>query len=278
MDYANNAAWPSRRGEAELRARIEKRLSRSPFLAEPLRRLNYDSTVAWAWENYRATVLGVAQACRNGAGDPVRMLEVGGGRTPLFTPAEAAAAGIAVTVNDIDERELSLGPPEFGRALFDIAADVSPSLHGGFDLIVSHMVMEHVRDARKAWSNIAALLAPSGVALAFHPTLYAPPFLINVLLPDRLTAPLLRLFFPTRHDGVYPKFPAWYDMCVSSPERIEPMLKACGFRETLVVPFWGHDYFRSMPGLREFDAAVQRIAEARDWRALSTYAFTMARR
>ncbi|HXW20909.1 MAG TPA: methyltransferase domain-containing protein [Roseiarcus sp.] len=278
MDYANNVAWPSRRGEAARRARIERRLSPSSFLSAPLRSLNYDSTAAWAWNNYRATVLGIAEACRDRAGNSVRMLEVGGGRAPMFTPAEAAAAGLAVSVNDIDERELSLGPPEFGKALFDIAAEVSPSWHGGFDLIASHMVMEHVRDARKAWSNMAALLAPSGVAIAFHPTLYAPPFLINALLPDRLTAPLLRLFFPARHDGVQPKFPAWYDMCVSDLAKVEPMLKACGFRETLIVPFWGHDYFRSLPGLREIDDAVQGIAEARDWRALSSYAFSLARR
>ena len=278
MDVANNLALPSRRTEAERRARIERRLSSSSFLSEPFRRLNYDSKASWAWENYRATVLSIAEARRGAAGAPLRLLEVGGGRMPLFSPAEAAAARLSVTVNDIDERELSLGPPGFDKALFDIADEIDPKLRGAFDLIVSHMVMEHVRDARKAWANMAALLAPSGVAIAFHPTLYASPFLINALLPDRLTAPLLRHFFPARHDGVYPKFRAWYDMCVSNPAKVEPMLKACGFRETLIVPFWGHDYFRSIPGLREIDDAVQRIAEARDWRALSSYAFSLARR
>jgi SAM-dependent methyltransferase len=278
MDVANNLALPSQRTEAKRRARIERRLSSSSFLSEPFRRLNYDSKASWAWENYRATVLSIAEARRGAAGAPLRLLEVGGGRMPLFSPAEAAAARLSVTVNDIDERELSLGPPGFDKALFNIADEIDPKLHGAFDLIVSHMVMEHVRDARRAWSNMAALLAPGGVALAFHPTLYAPPFLINVILPDRVTAPLLRFFFPTRHDEKYPKFPAWYDMCRSDPATIGPMLKACGFRETLVLPFWGHDYFRSVPGLRELDAAVQRMAEARDWRALSTYAYTMARR
>jgi SAM-dependent methyltransferase len=278
MDYANNLARPIQRDEAERRARIERRLSSSLFLSEPFRRLNYDGTEAWAWANYRATVLAIVQACRNEARDPVRMLEVGGGRAPLFTPAEAAAAGVAVTVNDVDARELSLGPAEFGKAQFDIADEVSPTLHGAFDVIVSHMVMEHVRDGRRAWSNMAALLAPSGVAMAFHPTLFAPPFLINLILPDSLTAPLLRFFFPIRHDGGYPKFPAWYDLCRSNPATIEPILKACGFRETLIAPFWGHSYFQSMPGLREIDAAVQRIAEARDWRGLTTYAYTLARR
>ena len=72
-------------------------------------------------------------------------------------------------------------------------------------------VMEHVRDAERAWANMADLLAPDGVALAFHPTLYAPPFVINWLIPDRLTAPVLKFFFDDRHDGEFPKFPARYN-------------------------------------------------------------------
>lgn len=206
------------------------------------------------------------------------MLEIGGGRGPLLRPAEAAAAGVAVTVNDIDARELALGPAEFDRALFDIAGVVDPALHGCFDLIVSRMVMEHVGDGRRAWANMAALLAPGGVAMAFHPTLYAPPFVANLLFPEALTAPVLRFFFPTRHDGDYPKFPARYELCVSDSAKTAAVLKDCGFSESLVAPFWGHGYFRKLPILRELDAALQRLAEARDWRFLSTYAFTLARR
>ncbi|HLW90382.1 MAG TPA: methyltransferase domain-containing protein [Roseiarcus sp.] len=280
MHAATPLITPFRGDDAERRQRIDKRLSASAFLADPFRRLRYDSSERWAWDNYRATVLSLAQARRRigRGGDVVRMLEVGGGRGPLLQPAEAAAAGIAVTINDIDARELSFAPKEFDKAEFDISGDIDPTLSGAFDLIVSRMVMEHVGDARRAWSNIAALLKPSGVAMAFHPTLYAPPFLINLMLPDTMTGPVLRWFFPNRHDGDYPKFPARYQMCVSDPARVGPILRSCGFREALIVPFWGHGYFRAVPGLRELDAALQRLAEARDWRALTTYAYTLARR
>ena len=50
-------------------------------------------------------------------------------------------------------------------------------------------------DAPRAWSNVCALLAPGGVALAFHLMLYAPPFVVNWLAPEVLTAPILRFFF-----------------------------------------------------------------------------------
>lgn len=278
MDYATQLARPFSGDAAQRQARVERRLAPSRFLAGPFHRLGYDSSEAWAWENYRTVVLGLAQASRRRDGEPARMLEIGGGRGPLLTPVEASAAGIAVTVNDVDAQELAMGPQEFEKAQFDIAGEIDPALHGKFDLVVSRMVMEHVRDGRKAWTNMAALLAPGGVALSFHPTLYAPPYLINLAFPEALTARVLRFFFPNRHEGDYPKFPARYDLCFADPAKVEPILKACGFSEVLIAPFWGHGYFRHIPLLRELDAASQRLAEARDWRWLTTYAFALARR
>ena len=107
------------------------------------------------------------QAGRHDGEGQVRLLEIGGGRGPQFTPAEAEKLGVALTVNDIDARELSLAPQGFATACFNIAAEVDPALFGKFDFIFSRMVFEHVKDAPRAWANVAALLAPGGVALAF---------------------------------------------------------------------------------------------------------------
>ena len=147
---------------------------------------------------------------------------------------------------------------------------------GGIDLVISRMVMEHVGDAARTWANIANLLAPGGVALAFHPTLYAPPFVINWLIPERLTAPVLKLFFADRHDGDFPKFPARYDLCTADPAVIDPALGRAGFREVLSAPFWGDRYFRHLPGVRSANDALSSLAEARDWRWLASYAYTIA--
>ncbi len=262
-------------------ARVARRLGASPFLAEPLRALGYDSRELWAWDMYEPAVLAFAAHCRQAARHEdglVRLLEIGGGRRPLLTPDQARAAGIACTVNDISARELALGPPEFARAEFDVAGAVDPALYGRHDLIISRMVMEHVRDASRAWANMAALLAPGGVALAFHPTLYAPPFVINRLIPETLTAPVLKYFFADRHDGDFPKFPARYDLCRADPAVVEPALSRAGFREVLTAPFWGDRYFRHLPGIREAGDALSALAEQRDWRLLASYAYTIGRR
>jgi SAM-dependent methyltransferase len=264
------------------KARVETRLSQSAFLAEPLRQLGYDSGDVWPWENYKPSLIAFVEALRragrhDGQGK-VRLLEVGGGRGPQFTPAEAEELGIELTVNDIDARELSLAPAGLSTACFNIAGEVHPALFGKFDFVFSCMVFEHVKNAQRAWANVASLLAPGGVALAFHPTLYSPPFIVNWLMPEAFTARLLRLFFPRRHDGDCPKFPARYEMCVAVPNAVAPRLREAGFSETLIAPFFGHHYLQSVPIARDVEGALHIWAERRDLRWLSSYAFTLARK
>ncbi len=268
---------------ADARAlRVEARLAPSPFLAAPLRRLGYDSREPWAWDHYKPTLLGfvetLRQAGRCGDDGKVRLMEIGGGRGPQFTPAEAEKLGVALTVNDIDARELSLAPPGFATACFNIASDVDPALFGKFDFVFSRMVFEHVKNAPRAWANVASLLAPGGVAFAFHPTLYSPPFVLNRLAPEAFTARLLKFFFPSRHDGDYPKFPARYEMCVAEPSAVAPKLSALGFSEILIAPFYGHGYLRSVPVVRDIEGALHTFAERRDIRWLTSYAYTLVRR
>lgn len=252
-------------------------------LVGPFLDLGYVAHEDWAWKNYKSVVLAFAEQTRReraarGLAGPVRLLEVGGGRDPLISLAEARHAGLEITINDIDAGELALAPEGYGRALFDIAGDLDPAAQGGYDLIYSRMVFEHVANVPKAWANCHLLLNKGGVALAFHPTLFAPPFVINRLLPESLSARLLRPFFPDRHEGVQPKFPAHYDWCYGDVGKVGAMFDVIGFSDRLVAPFWTHGYFRAIPVLREIDAAFQALARRRDWRAFTTYAFSVARK
>ena len=64
----------------------------------------------------------------------------------------------------------------------------------------------------------------------------------------------------------------------SDPAKVQPILQRCGFSQVLIAPFWGHGYFRHFPGLREVETGLQWLAERNDWRMLSSYAYTIARR
>lgn len=208
------------------------------------------------------------------------VLEIGGGRHPFFSVEEARELGFKLTVNDLDARELQHAPGEFDRLVLDITADIGALAPrpGPFDLIFSRMVFEHVTDARKAWSNVHQLLAPGGVGFAFVPTLFSPPFVINRLIPEALTSRALRMIDSTRNPDAIPKFPAFYASCRASEDALAPMLKAVGFSEICVVPFYGTPYFPAIPVLRHVAKAFDRLIEQRDWRTFASYAYITARK
>lgn len=250
--------------------------NRARDLASLVAELGYDPCFDWAWDNYKRVVVAIAREY-----DLRRHLEIGGGRDPLFLPDEVRAQGFDVTLNDISAHELSLAPPGYRTAQCDIAgADAAERLgHGRYDLAYCRMVMEHVPDVTKMWENINAALAPGGVALSFFPTLYAPPYVLNRIIPEKLSRLLLKTVFPDRRDdGDNPKFPALYDYCYSIEDRIAPMLKRAGFSQIVVLPFWGYAYFRKFPGISQIDDAFTRLAMRRQWRAVSSFAYVIARK
>ena len=245
-----------------------------PTLLSLATELGYSPDWNWSWASYRAFILRLSDAY-----GLARHLEIGGGRDTLFTPEEAGRLGLSVTVNDISATELALAPPAFAKVCCDVAAKDTMRLvaPGAYDIVYSRMVMEHVRDARQLWANQHAMLAPGGVALAFIPTLHAPPFWLNRLVPEAVSSAIVRRLFPDRHqDGDNPKFPAFYDHCYGDPARVVPMLTEIGFRETLVLPFYGYSYFWRIPGLKQLDAAWTRYVRARDWRTFTSFAYIVA--
>lgn len=228
----------------------------------------------WCWGNYKPFVKSLAQTL-----DLTRLCEIGGGRSPLFSSDEMREIGGRLTVNDISQSELERGPGGYELLCLDIAGDLGNTTPDQFDLVFSQMVFEHVRDTKRAWQNIHTLLAPGGVAFAFFPTLYALPFIINRLVPDAVTGPILKTLFPNRSDdGKQPKFPAYYDRCFGDGHRLKPVLEEVGFREHHVLPFWGHDYFRHFPVVRDLDNAFNRLAAKRNWAQFTTYAYVVVRK
>ncbi|MHB8881375.1 MAG: class I SAM-dependent methyltransferase [Thermodesulfovibrionales bacterium] len=234
--------------------------------------LGYLPDSAWAWHNFKRSVeaLIVRYHCRD-------VLEVGGGRSPLFTEEDVARLGIRYSINDIDPEELSRGPAYVATTCFDIAGENIPS-HKRFDLVFSRMVFEHLPDARIAYRNILELLTDGGVTIAFYPTLYSPPFVINKLMPERASSAVIRFFFPYRNNDQVPKIPAYYSWCFGDTERMSGMLKGLGYRDVLILPFYGHTYFQGLPVVRAADRWLSDAALRHDCRMLSSYAYSIARK
>ncbi len=248
----------------------------SPDIRSLVDGLGYTPDWNWSWEGYKPVILALAQAY-----GLERHLEIGGGRDPLFSAHESAEHGFSVTLNDIAQGELDRAPPGFATLCCDIAAADTLDTVGRetFDFAYCRMVMEHVPDVARMWRNVHGALAPGGVALSFFPTLFAPPFVANELMPERLSRAVLHALFPDRRDdGDNPKFPAHYDRCRGSEAALMPLLTEIGFREVVVLPFYGYSYFWKIPVLKQIDAAFTKLARARDWRTFTSFAYVIARK
>jgi SAM-dependent methyltransferase len=244
-------------------------------LADAFASLGIDNSDIWAWVNYKRVVRDLTTHFA-----AHRLVEIGGGRDPLFDRNEIDALGAEMTVNDIAAGELAALPGGYHTACFDVAGDISGVAHlrNSFDFAFSRMVFEHVADGQRAWANLYELLAPGGVGLAYVPTLYALPFVLNRLLPDKLAASIVKLIFHHRTDKEDPIFPGRYSWCFADPARLRPMLTAIGYRDVIVEPFYGHCYYRFFPVIRDLHMRFTDIARRGDWRTFASFAFIAARK
>ncbi len=229
----------------------------------------------WAVDNYTDVVRQVIVA--TGARS---VLEIGGGRRPLFGREEVAALGVDYTVNDISQAELDRAPDYVSQARFDVGtqdADAIAPFRRRYDLVFSKWVFEHIRDNRQSYANVAALLRPGGYCLNFHPLLFTVPFLLNRAMPDAASRRLLSFLFTGRDDHGTPKFPAYYDRCAIT-RRSQQTIEQCGFAYVEFFPFFGHEYFKKFPGIRELGSAFHGLVERKDVRLLASLAYVIARK
>jgi SAM-dependent methyltransferase len=244
----------------------------APSLSDYVEVLSEHRSSQWAWGNYKDVLVDLLRIR-----DARRMMEIGGGRFPLFNPVEIAPFDVEYIINDVSPSELARAPSEAGKVCFDIAstnATEIDALADTIDLTFSKMVFEHVSDALQAYKNIYNLLSQGGICLNFHPVLFSLPFLINYLAPTAPAERLLQKLSPKRNRNEEPKFPAKYDCCRVS-ECLRNTLLSIGYRQVWQLPFWFHEYFVKFPGLRECDWMINKIAERGNWTALASYCYTI---
>lgn len=203
------------------------------------------------------------------------VLEIGAGRSPLFSLKEISDMGCNYVANDISEPELNRLSDSYARAHFDICGDIPSGQSGMYDVVFSKMVLEHVSDGGKYYSNAAKLLRSGGVLVTFHPTLYCAPFVLNSLMPEGLSRRLLAFIMPNRTDDGVPKFPAVYSYCRSTHAQ-EKKIENIGFKSVEAIALYGHSYYQKFPLA---DKVQQRVADALarlDVRFFSSFSFTIA--
>lgn len=203
-----------------------------------------------------------------------RILEVGGGANPTFPLEFVQQHGLEYTVLDISAGELAKAPDGYVKVCADITSE-QLNLPGGYDLIFSKMLAEHVKSGETFHRNVYKLLSDNGSAFHFFPTLYAPPFVLNRLLPERLAEKLLNILQSGREkEGHYAKFPAYYSWCRGPmPSQIK-RFESLGYGVSEYIGFFGHDgYYTKMPAVLRVHQIFSNWLVRHPVAALCSFAF-----
>lgn len=208
-----------------------------------------------------------------------RVCDVGGGANPVVPLEVVQARALDYTVLDISAAELAKAPAGYRTHLADIAGPALGEV-GPFDVVFSQMVAEHIADPEAFHRNVLALLRPGGVALHYFPTLYAPPFVVNRLLPDRLARMILRALRPERFvDDRGEKFPAYYRWCRGPTPAQVRRLESVGFEVEHYVGLFGtRSYFERVPALQRLEDGVAQALLRRPLPWMTSYALLVLRR
>ncbi len=202
-----------------------------------------------------------------------RVIEIGGGANPTLTPEFVAARGLEYTLLDISQVELDKAPAGYMKVCADICADdFLPE--GQYDFAFSRMLAEHVPSGEKFHRNIHSILRDGGHAFHFFPTLFAPPFVVNALLPEAAAEKLLHLVQPGRESaGKRGKFPAHYSWCRGPLRSHILKFEGLGYEVDQYLGFFGHAaYYQKIPVLARLHLRLSALLSRHPIPALTSFA------
>lgn len=201
-----------------------------------------------------------------------KILDVGGGSNPLLTVEYVLENHLDYTVLDVSADELAKAPKRYKTIVEDIGIR-GLRLPMSYDFVFSRFVAEHVKNARQFHENIYAALRPGGMAIHFFPTIYALPFLLNMLLPERLG-----VFFLPGYRRRHGKFPAYYKWCSGPTEKAIRRLEFIGYDVIEYCGYFGHGYYDGIPLVRNLQGFVKEFLVKHPVPCLTSFASVIVRR
>lgn len=205
--------------------------------------------------------------------------DLGGGANPILGLDFIERHNLRYEVLDASAEELAKAPAGYVTAVADATDPRLAERHGPYDLVASGFIAEHVEDPAGFHATVHALLKPGGHAVHVFPTLYEPAFLVNLLIPERLTDPALARVQPGREaHGSHGKFRPYYRWCRGPGARQFMRLESAGFDVVDYRGYFGHGYFRAFPPLDRLEQRLARALVQRPVPALTSYARVILRR
>ena len=169
-----------------------------------------------------------------------RVCEIGAGANPAIGQDVVRKHTLTFRAADQVEGELlKSGIAE--TSVYDVCADI-PVPGAPYDLIFSRMTAEHFRDADRAHTNMFQALAPGGLAVHSFATLYGLPFMLNRVLPSRISDFLFNRFSPRDRER-HNKFKAYYAHCRGPMENQLRFFRNLGYEILEYRAYFGHNYY-----------------------------------
>ena len=193
-----------------------------------------------------------------------RALDLGGGANPMLR--SGSSNGISCDLLDVDEIELSKAPQTYTRLICidaTIPEDKFQSEIGDsrYDLIFSHMFLEHIRDPDQLHKNVFIALKPGGHAVHAYPSNNNIPLGLNSMLPETISRAMVKFAQPDRDlEGRLGKFPAYYMKCYSPSGRAKSYFEDLGYEIVTHKGYAGHGYYKRIPVIRSLEKLQRRLA------------------
>ena len=224
-----------------------------------------------AWDGYKGFLerLVVEGGCRT-------ICEIGGGANPALDQEFVRRHGLDYVLVDISAEELAKAPAGYRTRVLDVSQPLTGE-EGTYDLVFSKMLAEHVADAPMFHRNMCCLLRVGGTAFHFFPTLYSPPFVVNILLPERLTYWILNRIQKGREkSGRNAKFPAYYQWCRGPISQQFRRLESVGFTIRQYIGFFGHPgYYKRVPILEKIHRGIAAWFQRHPVPLLTSFAYVV---
>jgi SAM-dependent methyltransferase len=190
--------------------------------------------------------------------------DFGGGANPVLDDEFIRKSGIRCFLIDQSASELDKAPPCYDRIIANAASsndDFHRQIAGRqFDLIFSHMFLEHIDDPVQVHRNIHSALKPGGRCVHIYPSPNNVPLALNRLLPETISRHLLRFAQPTRDlGGLRRKFKAFYRMCGAPAPGLTAQFEAMGYIVLQHTGFIGHAYYERFQPLAMVERGLRKI-------------------
>ena len=190
--------------------------------------------------------------------------DIGGGRLPRVDLDFVRANKLNYHLFDISADELARADKAYHKVQMDVTCDDATrarlELDGKFDLIFSHMLLEHLHDPLQAHRNFYRFLKPGGLSVHMFPSRNNLPLFVNGLIPEKISHGLLKLLQPHRDtDGEEGKFEAYYKLCGAASAASRKLYEDIGFEVLRHTSYVGHEYYRRLKPLAAIEKALRPI-------------------